>query len=188
MALSLFTAQAIFTDQGRYVFADPYNTITINGAQVAPFAPRNCWLLRTLLPGQNQVQYSLTFNPTSADLADVNTIQGIWVESGDDVVGVKGVMINCISIADFNSVANGTGTITPRYNGAPAFTTPTPNWWCVTRADAGTGAAHDDVVTDYLDQYVGNVRLKSNTSGVSVYTFQSYSTVKPVGADTVAQC
>lgn len=182
MATVLFTATAIYT-RGQYVFNDPNNQIDLNAYKVDAFSPRNVWLLRYLVPGTNQVQYLLTFQPTSADLADANTIIGLYVEQDG-----KGTMIDCISIDNFNLVANGTGVIQRRYGAAPAFTNPTPNWWCVTRADDGSGFAHNDVVTDYIGQYFGNVRLKTNTSGVSVYTFQAYGTVIGVGADSVAQC
>jgi len=182
MATILFTAVAIYT-KGQYVFNDPNPVIDINADKIDAFSPRPVWLLRYLVPGTNQIQYLLTFQPTSADLLDANTILGLWVEQDG-----KGVMIDCISIADFNTVANGTGTITRRYSSAPAFTNPTPAWWCVTRADDGSGYAHDVVVTDYVGQYFGNVRLKSNTSGVSVYTFQAYGTPTAVGSDSVAQC
>lgn len=182
MSTVLFTATAIYA-RSQYVFNDPNPVIDINAAKVDAFSPRPCWLLRQIVPGTNQIQYVLTFQPTSADLLDVNTILGLWVEQDG-----RGVMIDCISIADFNTVANGTGTITRRYSSAPVFTTPTASWWCVTRADDGSGYAHDVVVTDYVGSYIGNVRLKSNTSGVSIYTFQAFGTVVPIGSDSVAQC
>jgi hypothetical protein len=182
MAEVLFTASAIYKN-GQYVFNDPNNVIAINSPKIDAFSPREAWLLRMIVPGTNQVQYLLTFAPSSAELADPNTIAGIYVEQD----GV-GVLIDCISRENFILVANGTGTIQRRYGAAPAFTTPTPNWWCVTRADDGSGAAHNDVVMDYVGQYIGDVRMKSNTSGVSVYTFRAFGTVIPIGSDSVAQC
>lgn len=179
MATNLFTATSIYA-RSQYVFNDPNNQIDLNAYKIDAFSPRNAWLLRYLVPGTNQVQYLLTFQPTSADLADVNTIQGIYVEQDG-----KGILIDCISIDNFNLVANGTGTIQRRYGAAPAFTGPTPTWWCVTRADDGSAAAHGDVTTDYIGQYYGNVRLKTNASGVSVYTFLAFGTVIPVGTDSV---
>lgn len=180
----LFQATAIYKAT-HYVFNQPStNVIDLNAPRIGGFSPRNVWLLRYIVPGQNQVQYLLTFEPNSDQLADTNTLQGLYVEQDG-----LGVMIDCISIADFNSVANGTTTtITPRYGTAPAFTTPTTNYWCVTRSDDGSGYAHDQVVVAYVGFYIGNVRMKSNTSGVSVYTFQAYGTVIPQGTDTVAIC
>lgn len=181
--MALFQATAIYT-RGQYVFNDPNSTIDINSVRVSAYSPRNAWILRTIVPGTNRVESNITFSPTSADLLDANTLQGIYVEQDG-----QGVVIDCTSITDFNSVANGTTTtITPRYGTPPAFTAPTTNYWCVTRADDGSGAAHDDVVMDYVQQYIGNVRMKSNVSGVSVYQFQAYGTVTPIGSDSVAIC
>lgn len=182
MAETIFPVTAIWTN-GHYVFNDPNNTITLNSVRLQGFTPRNAWLLRYIVPGQNQVQYLLTFEPTSADLADSNTIQGLYIEEDG-----KGVLIDCISIDNFDAVANGSGSIQRRYGAAPAFTNPSANFWCVTRSDDGSAAAHGDVSTDYVGQYFGNVRLKSNVSGTSVYTFQAYGTVRAIGTDSVAIC
>lgn len=179
----LFQATAIYKAT-HYVFNSPNNVIDLNAPRIGAFSPRNAWLLRQLVPGQNQVQYLLTFNPSSEQLTDPNTLQGLYVEQDG-----SGVLIDCISIADFNSVANGTTTtITPRYGTAPAFTTPTPNYWCVTRTDDGSGYAHSQVVMAYVGQYIGDVRMKSNVSGVSVYTFAAYGIPTPIGSDSLAIC
>lgn len=178
----LFSAQAIYKAT-HYVFDGPNNVITFDADEIGAFTPRNVWLLRQLVPAQNQIQYLLTFEPTSAQLADTNTLQGIYVEQNG-----QGVMIDCISIANFIAVAGGTGVIQGRYGSSPAFSGPTPSWWCVTRTDDGTAFNHGDVSTDYIGQYIGNVRLKTNSSGVSVYTFQAYGTVVAIGSDSVAIC
>lgn len=188
MALAIFKATAIFWQNGRYVFNEPDNVIDLNGAQLAAYSPRQCWLLRYLVPGTNQIQYQLTFTPSSADLSDANTIAGLWVE-GVGGTDVKGVMIDCISVDDFNLAANGTNAnLQRRYGAAPAFTTPSAACWRITRADAGTAAAHGKVSTDYVGQYVGNVRLVSNISGVSVYEVTAYGTLVAIGTDSVATC
>lgn len=178
----MFKATAIFKN-GQYVFNDPSNEIDLNSAKIDGFSPRPVWLLRTVVPGTNQVQYLPTFAPSSEELADANTIQGLWVEQDGE-----GVMIDCISIDNFNTIANAGGSLQRRYGAAPAFTTPTPSYWCITRADNGTGAAHDKVVTDYVGRYIGNVRLKTNISGVSVYEVQAFGTLKALGTDSVALC
>lgn len=179
----LFQATAIYKAP-HYVFNDPNNIIDFNAPKIDAFTPRQCWLRRYLVAGQNQVQYLLTFEVTSADLLDPNILTGIYVEQDG-----MGVMIDCISIANFNSVANGdTATITPRYGTPPAFTTPTPSYYCVTRSDDGSGYAHDQVVMQYVGQYIGNVRMKSNVSGVSVYQFQTYTVPIAIGTDTIAAC
>ena len=180
----LFSATAIYKAT-HYVFDDVNSrVVTFNAPRIQGFSPRNVWLLRQIIPGQNQVQYLLTFEPSSADLADTNTLQGIYVEQDG-----QGVMIDCISIANFDAVANGTlGGISPRYGAPPAFTTPTPLYYCVTRSDDGTGYDHDVFVTDYVSQYIGNVRLTSNVTGVSTYRFQAFSAPRAIGSDTIALC
>jgi hypothetical protein len=181
--MALIKATAIFKD-GQYVFNDPNNEIDLNSLEIDSFAPRNCWLLRYIIPATNQVQYMLTFKPSSADLADSNTIQGLWVEQEG-----KGVMIDCISIDNFNTILNaGSGNLQRRYGAAPAFTTPTPSCYRITRADNGTGAAHDQVVTDYVGQYIGNIRMVSNNSGISVYEISAYGTPVAIGTDSIAAC
>lgn len=185
MAASIFPVTAIYKN-GQYVFNDPNNVIDINATLLAPFSPRNAWLLRQLVPGTNQVQYLLTFSPSSADIADTNTIQGIYLE---EVGSSQGVLIDCISIDNFNLAANGTTTsVQRRYGAAPAFTTPTPACWRITRADNGTAAAHGTVSTDYVGKIYGNVRLVSNTSGVSVYEVTAFGTLVAVKSDSVAAC
>lgn len=187
MALTIFQATAIYKATS-YVFNDPNNVIDINATEIDGFSPRNAWLLRNLVPGSNQVQYQITFQPSSADLADVNTIQGLYLEQGS-FGGSMGVLIDCTSITDFNLTANGTqANLTRRYGAAPAFTTPTAANWCITRSDDGSAAAHGDVSTDYLGFYVGNVRLKSNISGTSIYAVTAYGTMKAIGSDSVAIC
>lgn len=182
MAETIFQATAIFSN-GHYLFNDPNNVITLNSTRLQGFTPRNAWLLRYIVPGVNQVQYLLTFEPSSADLADPNTIAGLYIEEDG-----KGVLIDCISITQFDAVANGTGTIQRRYGAAPAFTNPTATWYCITRSDDGTASAHGKVSTDYVGQYFGNMRLKSNVSGTSIYTFQAYSLPKAIGSDSIAAC
>jgi hypothetical protein len=179
MAQVLFTATAIYKN-AQYIFNDSNNVVTINAPEIDAFSPTPCWLLRYLIPGDNRVQYLLTFQPSSADLSDANTITGLWVEQEG-----QGVMIDCISVDQCLAVANGTGSIQRKYGAAPAFTSPTPAWWCITRADDGSDFAHDVVTMDYIGQYFGNIRMKSNTSGVSIYTFQAYGVVTAVKSDSV---
>lgn len=179
----LFQATAIYR-RSMYVFNDPNNVVDLNAANIGDFSPRYAWLLRYIVPATNQVQYLITFNPSSADLTDVNTISGLYIEQDGE-----GLMIDCVSIDNFNQCANGTITSLQRkYGAAPAFVVPSAAWWCVTRSDDGSGFAHGKVVTDYVGQYIGNVRLKSNTSGTSVYTFQAFGTVTAIGTDSVAIC
>lgn len=180
----LFQATAIYKAT-HYVFDDPNaRVVSFNAPRVSGFSPRNVWLLRQIIPGQNQVQYLLTFDPTSDQIADGNTLQGVYVEQDG-----LGVMIDCLSVGNFNAVANGTlGSITPRYFTPPAFTTPAAVYYCITRSDDGTGAAHDDLIMDYVGFYIGNVRLTSNVTGVSTYRMQCYGAPSPQGSDVVTLC
>jgi len=180
----LFQATAIYKAT-HYVFDDANSrVIDFNAPRIQGFSPRNVWLLRQIIPGQNQVQYLLTFEPSSEQLLDTNTLQGLYVEQDG-----LGVMIDCISIANFNAVANGTlGGITPRYGTPPAFQTPEALYWCITRSDDGTGFEHDQVVMQYVGQYIGNIRLVSNVTGVSVYRMLAYGTPKAIGSDVLTLC
>ncbi|HNU13630.1 MAG TPA: hypothetical protein PKI55_04170 [Chitinophagaceae bacterium] len=178
----LVKATAIWRN-ARYVFNDPNNVIDLNSPKIDAFSPRNVWLLRQLVPGQNQVQYLITFAPSSEQIADANTIQGLWVEQDG-----QGVMIDCISIDNFNSILNSGGDLQRRYGAAPAFTSPTPTGYCITRSDDGSASAHQQVTFDYIGQYIGNVRLQSNLSGVSVYRVSAYAAPTPVGSDVIVEC
>lgn len=150
---------------------DSNNVIAINVDQIWAFTPRPAWIKRYLVPGQNQIQYLLTFEPSSADLADPNTLTGVYIEQNG-----QGVVIDCISVANFNNAANGAGSITQNYaGGIPLFTTPTAIAYCLVRADDGSNYAHGQVTAQYVTQYVGNVRLRSNVSGISHYILFSYN-------------
>jgi hypothetical protein len=176
----LFSAVALYKAP-HFTAYDSNNVITFNSDQIAAFTPRNVWLLRYLVPGQNQIQYLITFEPTSAQLLDVNTVTGVYVEQNG-----LGVVVDCISVANFINAADNAGSVTQKYPaGLPAFVGPTSIAWCISRADDGSGFAHDNVVTDYLNQYSGNVRLRSNISGVSHYIVFSYTQIIAIGADVV---
>lgn len=158
--------------------------IGINVSKLQGFSPRYAYVKRYLVPGQNQVQALLTFEPTSDELLDPNTLQGVYVE-----VSGEGVVIDCISIDNFIAAADGTSTITRRYSGGyPAFTSPTPSCYTVTRLDDGTGFAHDVVVTDYVGQYIGSVKLVNHVTGTGTYQMSSYFRPRPVKGDVIGTC
>lgn len=160
---------------------DSNNQISINVDRVQAFTPRPVWIVRYVVPGQNQVQYLITFEPTSQQLLDVNTLQGVYVEQDG-----QGVVVDCISVANFVTAADNAGNLTQRYPaGPPAFVSPTAIAWCISRVDDGSGFSHDNVVTDYLNQYAGNVRLRSNISGVSHYIVFSFTQIIAIGTDIV---
>lgn len=150
---------------------DSNNVISINADLVQAFTPRPGWLKRYLVPGQNQIQYLLTFEPSSADLADPNLLTGVYIEQNG-----QGVLVDSISVANLTGALNGTGSVIQTYaGGIPLFTTPTAIAYCLSRADNGSADAHGLVSQAYVNQYVGNVRLRSNISGISHYILFSYT-------------
>lgn len=164
-----------------YTGNDSNNEIGINVSKLQGFSPRFAWLKRYIVPGQNQVQYLLTFEVNSIEQLDSNTLSGVYIE-----VSAEGVLIDCISIDNFIAAADGTGVITRQYaGGVPAFTSPTPTAYCLVRSDAGTASAANQVVMDYVLQMIGNVSIRSTFSGVSHYSFSSYTIPKPIGNDLI---
>lgn len=161
---------------------DGNNTIAIDVAEIGAFTPRACYVKRYLVPAQNQVQYLLDFEPSSADLLDTNILQGIYVEQNG-----MGVVVDCISVADFINTANGNqAALTRRYgSGIPAFVTPTPTVYYIRRLDDATGSAHNTVIMDYVTQYVGSVAFYSHVTGTSIYTFSSYTVPVAIKGDVI---
>lgn len=160
----------------------PNETIAINVARLQGYSPRNAWVKRYLVQGQNQIQYLLDFEPSSADVLDPNILQGLYIE----VDGV-GVVIDCINIADFIAVADGDqATLTRRYaSGIPAFTTPTPTAYYVHRIDDASTSAHSQVTMDYVTQYFGACTFVSHVTGTSIYKLMSYTVPVPIGSDVI---
>lgn len=172
MANTILTPATCLYKAPHFTGYDSNNVITINADNVLAFTPRPAWIKRYLVPGQNQIQYLLTFEPSSADLLDPNLLQGVYVE---EMPGL-GVVIDSISVTDTNNALNGVSSITPRYGaGIPLFTTPAAIAYCLVRADDGSNYAHGQVTAQYVTQYVGNVRLRSNVSGISHYILFSYN-------------
>jgi hypothetical protein len=164
---------------------DSNNEIGINVSKLQGFSPRFAYLKRYLVPGQNQVQYLLTFDVSSVDLLDPNTLTGVYVE-----VSGEGVLVDCISVDDFIATADGTqAALTRKYaSGIPAFVTPTPSTYCITRLDDGSVSAHSQVSTDYVGQYIGNVIMVSRLTGSSIYRISSYTVPIPINGDVIATC
>jgi hypothetical protein len=150
---------------------DSNNVITLNADRIQAFTPRPAWIKRYLVPGQNQIQYLLTFEPSSTDLTDPNILTGVYIEQDG-----QGVVIDSINVANLNNALNGVGNITQTYaSGIPLFTTPTAVAYCLIRADDGSAYAHGQVSTQYVNQYYGNIRLRSNVSGISHYILFSFT-------------
>lgn len=178
----LLTATALYKAPHFTAF-DSNNTITINVDQIMAFTPRPVWILRYLVPGQNQVQYLPTFEPTSDQLTDVNTLQGVYVEQSG-----MGVVVDCISVANFVTAADTSGQLTTRYGGnIPAFVSPVAVAWCLIRSDDASAYSHGLVSTDYVGYYVGNVVVRSAVSGISHYILFSFSkSIPAIGSDQIS--
>lgn len=182
MASSYLLAAVALYKAPHFTAFDPNNVISINVDRIMAFTPRPVWIKRYLVPGQNQVQYLITFEPSSADLLDVNILQGVYIEQDG-----QGVVVDCISVSNFITAADNSGTLTQRYPaGVTAFVSPTANVFCVVRADDGSAGAAGLMSTDYVGQMVGNVQLRSNTSGISHYIINSFTTPFPIGSDSIS--
>lgn len=174
---------------GSFVGEQARPTISINCERIEAWSPRPVWLKRFTAPGDGTViLYEPTFNPTSDELLDPNTLQGYWVEQdGQDA------MVDVASLAAFqtacNAAAGSVGTlVTPFYvSGLTAFTTLTLNTVCIYRFDSGSQGAIDKFAWDYASQYL-TVVARSNFSNVSHYTLTTYWTVTNfplIGTDTI---
>jgi hypothetical protein len=179
---------------GTYVGDGNNVQINVNCDRMFSYSPRQCWLKRSTMPGDGtQIRYIVTFNPSDPEF-DQNTLQGYMIENeGQDV------MIDIINWQALITACNcpdctdSTGNLVARYYvyGQTPFSPLTANWFCVQRADDGSGYSHAKFVTDYAMNYIGNVRLKSNNSGVSIYTFQSFYSLLQLtaqGTDVITQC
>lgn len=193
--MSFVSAYIIYDGTSGTYVGNQNKTIQINCDRLRAYSPRPCWLLRRLLPGDGtQIQHLLTFEPSSAEIADANTLQGFAIEVDGqdtmiDIVSADALVTACNCPDCTDPILN---VVTRFYTGGiTSFVAPTLNYVCITRSDDGSGYAHDKIVMDYTGRYVGIVRLKSNTSGVSVYqvqTFYTYLTLIPVGADVISSC
>lgn len=179
----ILPAYALYTAP-HFTGFDNNNQIAINVIQIDAFSPRYAWLKRYLVPGQNQIQYLLTFEPNSLEVADPNILQGVYIEQDG-----KGVLIDCISVDNFIAAADGLGTITRRYAaGVPAFVTPTPTCYIIARIDNATGSDMNDVVMGYVTQYIGNVQFVSHVTGTSLYRIYSYTVPVGINGDQIESC
>jgi len=174
MANTILTAAYALYKAPHFTGYDSNNQISINADLIGAFTPRPAWIKRYLVPGQNQIQYLVTFEPSSADLADPNILTGVYVEQNG-----QGVVIDCINVVNAEAAFNGTGSLTTTYigqpGGIPLFTTPTAIAYCISRADNGSADAHGLISQAYVGQYTGNIRLRSNISGISHYIAFSYT-------------
>lgn len=176
---NLVNAYVIYNGTTNEFVGDNGVTISINCERLAAFSPRPVWLKRLLAPGDGTIiLYEPTFNPTSDELLDTNTLQGFWIEQdGMDV------MIDVTTQAAFQTACDACcGTvptiIANNYAGnTPDFTPLTLNTFCIYRFDNGSAGAHDAFAWAYTGQYIGTAVMRSNFSNVSHYTIRSYWTL-----------
>lgn len=166
--------------------------ISINCARLQAFSPRPVWLKRFTAPGDGTViLYEPTFNPTSAELLDPNTVAGFWIEQdGQDV------MIDVTSITAFQEACDECCGETPTIisstygaGGPTAFAPLSLNTICITTLDGGSAGDHDAFAAKYVGKYVGEAKLRSSFSGTSKYTLTTYFTYLTFpleGSDTAA--
>lgn len=162
---------------GIYVGNDiPAVTISINCERLQAFSPRPVWLKRMLAPGDGTViLYEPTFNPTSDELLDANTLVGMWIEQDQ-----QDVMIDVTTVAAFQAACDACcGTvptiIANTYGGNPTpFTPLTTNTFCIYRFDSGSAGDHNNFADDYVGQYIGTAVMRSNFSNVSHYTITTF--------------
>lgn len=173
MANTFLTPAVALYKAPHFTGYDANNVITLNADRIQAFTPRPAWIKRYLVPGQNQIQYLLTFEPSSADLADPNILTGVYIEQDG-----SGVVIDCTNVTAFDTAINNNTPIPQNYGaGIPLFVAPTAIAYCISRADDGSTGAHGDISTDYVGQYYGNIRLRSNVSGISHYIAFSFQPI-----------
>lgn len=189
--MSLVSAYVIYDGTSGTYVGGANKTIQINCERLKAYSPRPVWLLRRLMPGDGtQIQHLVTFQPTSAELLDPNTIQGFWIEvDGEDTmidIASAEALINACNCPDCDT-PDGNPVARFYTSGIPQFAQLTLNTYCLTRTDDGSGYAHDVAVMAYTGRYVGTMRLRSNVSGVSHYQFQAFGDAPtPVGTDVIA--
>lgn len=191
--MSLASAYVIYNGtSGTYEGGIPL--IQINCERLRSYSPRAVWLKRRLMPGDGTtIDYRLSFNDTDPEV-DINSIRGFMIEvDGQDTmidIASAAALVEACNCPDCD--APSANIITRLYtSGIQPFVSPTLNTICITRLDDGSGYAHDKAVMDYTGRYIGNMRMKSNTSNTSVYemkTFYSLSQITPVGADVLSSC
>lgn len=188
---NLVNAYVLYNGTTGIYVGDQGLTISINCERLRAFSPRPVWLKRFLAPGDGTViLYEPTFNPSSAELLDPNTLQGFWIEQdGQDV------MIDVTTLAAFQAACDACcGTvpaiIANNYAGAPTQFAPLSlNTICITTLDGGSAGDHDAFAAKYVGQYVGSAVLRSSFSGTSKYTlttYWTYLTFPLIGSDTAA--
>lgn len=176
---NLVNAYVLFNSRHDQYVGDRGMTITLACDKVDAFSPRPVWLKRFRGPGDGTtILYEITFNPSSAELLDPNTLQGFMVEQDGEDIMIDITNANAFQTACNACCGGGAVVIANNYGGAPtAFAPDTLNTFCIYRFDDGSAGAHDAFAADYVGQYVGKAVIRSNFSGTSHYTITTYWTI-----------
>lgn len=163
----------------------PAPTVTINCERLQAYSPRPVWIVREPAPGDGTIiLYIITFNPSSDQVLDPNTLQGMFIIQDD-----QSIILDVTTVAAFQTACDACcGTvpdiIANRYGGAPTpFTPLTTNTFCIFRSDDGSSGAHDAMADSYVGTYIGTMVLRSNFSGVSHYTVTTYYSLAQMTAE-----
>jgi hypothetical protein len=178
---NLVTAYVLYDAKTNiYVGNDvPSPTVSINCERLQAYSPRPVWLKRMLAPGDGTViLYEPTFNPSSDELLDSNTLQGMFIIQDDSSIIVDVTTVLAFQTACDACCGTVPDIIASNYAGSPpAFSPVTLNTFCIYRFDNGSAGAHDSFADDYVGSFVGTAVMRSNFSNVSHYTISSYYTL-----------
>lgn len=170
----------------------PSPTVSINCERLQAYSPRPCYLVRQAAPGDGTIiLYEPTFNPSSDQLLDSNTLQGMFI-----IQDSTSIIVDVTTVASFQAACDACCGAVPtiianNYAGSPPnFSPVTLTTLCIYRLDDGSAGAHDAFADDYVGNYVGTAVMRSNFSNTSHYTIRSYWTLAQftrllIGSDTI---
>lgn len=188
----LINARLIYDGLTSQVAYD-YPLIQINCENLGAYAPRPAVVKRRVAPGFGvQESVVLTFDLCDPEIDD-NSLFGYAVTqvNGDGTGRV--VVIDATSAAEIVSACNACcddtdDTVAGIYtSGIPAFEDLTATSYTLTRMDDGQPYDVQQANLDYLGQYFpGTFRHTGwQVSGVSTYTFESYTVPVAIGSDVI---
>jgi len=189
----LINARLLYDGQTSQVTYD-YPLIQINCENLGAYAPRPAVIKRRLAPGFGvQESIVLTFDLCDPEIDD-NSLFGYAVTqvNGDGTGRV--VVVDATSAAAIVSACNACcddneETVTGIYtSGIPAIADPSLTTYTLVRMDNGQPYDFQQATLDYLGQYFpGTFRQSAawQSSGVSTYTFQSFTVPVAIGSDVI---
>ncbi len=162
-------------------------TATLNCERLNSFSPRQAWMKRQMNPGDGTVITNTPSSDPNDPEFDANTIQGFLIQQDDNTLFID--IANAAALTDACNECCGDvpAIATPFYtSGIPdVFAVPTLANYCIERADAGDGYAHQILGLDYVGQTVGNTRIADSDGEETHYQVQAFSAPVALGTDTV---